>query len=121
MSRAPTEKQYARLQTVANGAMIISGGDRTLRAMVKRGWLTEDPPGSDNGFRITPVGLRALADAQERYGLAPIKPPDHPTPGPLHRYRQALYEIRRRGHSDCPCDEISQAALNPAPPDTKMN
>lgn len=109
--RVPTEKQYAHLLTLGNGCMIVSGGDRTTRAMVKRGWVTPDlPKWPDNGFRITPAGLRALAQAVEVHGLPDIGP-TRPQKGPLPRFREALYEIRRRGCTDC--DRIAREALYP--------
>jgi hypothetical protein len=111
--RIPTKRQFDRLLVVGSGSMIISGGDRGLRAMVKRGWLSTDPPGSDNGFRITAEGFRALADAMEKYGLEPIKPPDRPTQPPVSRFRSALYKIARENRGTCPCYETAQAALHP--------
>ena len=95
--RTPTEKQYGTLLTLGSGNMVISGGSRELRALVKRGWLTTDPPDSDNGFRITVDGLRALALAVEKYGLPKIgKPPKKPTPTPLAQARTERDEERRR-------------------------
>lgn len=67
--RAPTEQQFADLLSLGGGSMVISGGTRRLRAMARRGWVTPTPPDSDNGYRITPDGLRALAVGVERYGL----------------------------------------------------
>lgn len=73
--RCPTEKQYARMLMLASGAMLVSGADRGLRALVSRGWLAPEwPDKPDNGLRITPDGLRALARAVERYGLPELGP-----------------------------------------------
>lgn len=93
--KTPTEQQYSRLLTVGSGNMIVSGGDRQLRAMAKRGWVVADPPDSDNGFRITPDGLRALALAVQAYGLPQIgRAPKDRKPTPMERVQKQLREMR---------------------------
>jgi hypothetical protein len=54
------------LLALGNGSMIVGArGRRTVGAFLGRGWISPTP----GGFRITPTGLRALADAVEEHGL----------------------------------------------------
>jgi hypothetical protein len=57
------------------GCELVSGirgpFSRQWRAAIARGWAVPAHPdiSLENGLRITPAGLRALADALERYGV----------------------------------------------------
>jgi hypothetical protein len=70
--RVPTKNQYERLRVLADPAlMLVSGigGDRrTWLSLLKHGWVAPEHPERDgeNGLRITPAGLRALAAYLER-------------------------------------------------------
>lgn len=68
MRRIPTENQALRLGVLADPSMrlVSSVGKPEWKALVKRGWLEQRKPGGS--LRITPTGLRALADALEAYG-----------------------------------------------------
>lgn len=68
MSRIPTEKQAARLALVAHpdSELLSSTGKPGWVAVEKRGWLERGR--TAKSLRITPAGLRALADALETYG-----------------------------------------------------
>ena len=76
MSRVLTEKQYQTLRVLGSGAMLVSGGSRRAYGpLFDRGLVDGELGGQGcfiNGVRITPAGLRALADAVERYGLPEI-------------------------------------------------
>lgn len=62
------------LLVLGNGSMIVSGRSRRCDALIRRGWIApENPSVPNNAFRITPAGLRALADAVELYGLPSFK------------------------------------------------
>lgn len=71
--RLPTENQQSALAVLANpGTLLvsgISGSARTWRSLLRRGWIeAKDPVSSpENGLRITPDGLRALADGLEAH------------------------------------------------------
>lgn len=66
-ARVPTKNQYDRLRVLADpGCMLVSGigGDRRVwRSLLEHGWVASEHPERDpeNGLRITPAGLRALA------------------------------------------------------------
>lgn len=71
---APTEKQYRYLRCLGSGAAIVVGPKRQTEMYLRRGWVTakHDPDATRYPYswiRITPAGLRALADAVEKYGL----------------------------------------------------
>lgn len=68
MRRIPTEKQMQRLANLAHpGTELLSSAAKSeWRALWKRGWLEEGR--TSTSLRITPAGLRALADALEVYG-----------------------------------------------------
>jgi hypothetical protein len=74
----PTEKQYAYLRTLGGGSAIIVGKKRETEMYLRRGWVTaeyeEDKYYPYAWIRITPKGIRALADAVEKYGLPEIGP-----------------------------------------------
>jgi hypothetical protein len=68
--RIPTEKQYRRLLMLGSGAAWMSASKRDCQPLLRRGWVTADFDGRlYQWVRITPSGLRALADAVEAYGL----------------------------------------------------
>ena len=75
MSRVPTENQYRTLRGLASGAAGLSWGKRHTEVFLRRGWVTAkwDPP-FYQWVRITGDGVRALADAVDRYGLPEIGP-----------------------------------------------
>jgi len=68
MRRIPTEKQMGQLSTAARPTCEVLGvaSNREWKALVKRGWLEDGTLATS--LRITPAGLRALADALEAYG-----------------------------------------------------
>ncbi|HSC20714.1 MAG TPA: hypothetical protein VLC07_03210 [Solirubrobacterales bacterium] len=72
--RVPTELQASALQMLADPRRLlvsgITGEKRLWKALLKHGWVEPENPvtSPENGLRITPDGLRALAAALERYG-----------------------------------------------------
>lgn len=76
MMKAPTVKQAELLRILGGGAMALTPGRREWSPLLRHGWVAAE--GDDDGspylppLRITPAGLRALADAVERDGLPPI-------------------------------------------------
>lgn len=68
MRRIPTEKQMRRLTHLAHPGMelLTSAAKPEWNALVRRGWLEQGRCATS--LRITPAGLRALADALEAYG-----------------------------------------------------
>ncbi len=75
MTRVPTKKQYQRLNVLGcPSSELVSGVRGPFRrqwlALLAHGWVVAAHPeiATENGLRITPAGLRALADALERYG-----------------------------------------------------
>lgn len=76
MARAPTVKQMRLLAVLADPRrMLISSATREWRALMRRGCVVADDPTIDpeNGLRITPSGLRALADALEKHGYEALR------------------------------------------------
>lgn len=76
--KAPTEKQYAYLRALSVGAIIV-GAKRETEMYLRRGWVTADHRPEEKHYpycwiRITPDGLRALAEGVERYGLPELGP-----------------------------------------------
>ncbi|HEU4722005.1 MAG TPA: hypothetical protein VFS59_11635 [Gemmatimonadaceae bacterium] len=77
MTRVPTRKQQHLLTVLAGGLpTVLAPGKRDWRPLLRRGWVEPNPryaKGHDERdrflppLRITPAGLRALADAMERY------------------------------------------------------
>ena len=68
MRRVPTEKQYRRLAVLAKPSVGLMAGERSeWLSLASRGWLEDDAKNPEL-LRITPAGLRALADALEEYG-----------------------------------------------------
>lgn len=73
--RIPTEKQYRLLSVLGGvGTWVVAPRRGEWGPLLRRGWvqpIREDD--QDKRFlpplQITPEGLRALADAAERYGL----------------------------------------------------
>lgn len=73
--RCPTVKQYGTLRMLAGGAAGLSFTAGTARPLLRHGWVTADlRPPYYQFVRITPDGLRALAEAVERYGLPDLGP-----------------------------------------------
>lgn len=68
MRRIPTKNQMERLKALANPdiRLVSSVGKPEWQALVKRGWLEQGK--ASGSLRITPAGLRALADTLEAYG-----------------------------------------------------
>jgi hypothetical protein len=56
-------QQLQRLITLSSVGCMLIVGDRLSKSLVKRGLLADD--GKGNWCRITPAGLRALADEME--------------------------------------------------------
>lgn len=75
MTRVPTKKQYDLILCLGSGAALVLGEKRRIEPLLKHGWVTSKE--FDGRYypwvRITPSGLRALADAVERYGLPEFK------------------------------------------------
>ena len=68
-SRTPTEKQYQRMRPLGDGAAGLSRSKRDIDPLLRHGWVTAEwRPPYYQMVRLTPDGLRALADAVERYG-----------------------------------------------------
>lgn len=85
---APTEKQAAKLRILGSGAIVLAPGRADWKPLLRRGWveaISEDdgkrflPP-----LRITPAGLRALADALERDGHPEMRPMPRQVNEPPH-------------------------------------
>jgi hypothetical protein len=71
--RAPTPKQAEKLRILGSGAIVLAPGRGEWGPLLRRGWV--EPVTADDAdrrflppLRITPEGLRALADALERDG-----------------------------------------------------
>lgn len=97
--RVPTEKQYRQLRILGSGSAGLSWRRRETTPLLARGWVTADDDGRYfQWVRITPAGLRALADAVDRYGLPDIDPRskhDRPTESPVvQQLRQQLEDAR---------------------------
>jgi hypothetical protein len=74
MSRIPTRKQSEALRIVARMATALVPSKQEFGPLRRHGWTEDSPHFADrstSGFmqpqQITPAGLRALADAMERY------------------------------------------------------
>ena len=67
---APTPNQYRYLLMLGSGSAWMSANKRKVEPLIRREWATGkwEPP-YYQFVRITPKGLRALADAVEKYGL----------------------------------------------------
>jgi hypothetical protein len=83
--KAPTVKQARHLRVLASGAIAIAPSRGDWAPLIRRGWVEPiSPDDRDKRFlppvRITPDGLRALADAMEKYPeLTPeMKPAEFP-------------------------------------------
>jgi hypothetical protein len=75
VTRVPTEKQYAILRMLGSGAAGLSFTKRAAEPLLRRGWVDAEWRAPYYQFvRITPDGLRALADAVEKYGLPSLGP-----------------------------------------------
>jgi hypothetical protein len=74
-ARTPTPKQYASLRVLASGGAGLSWTKRDTESLLGHGWVaaTWDAPYYQR-VRITPMGLRALADAVELHGLPDLGP-----------------------------------------------
>jgi hypothetical protein len=73
--RVPTERQYERLLNLGSGAAGLSCNKRDTEPLLRHGWVTAEwRPPFYQWVRITPDGLRALAEAVERYGLPDLGP-----------------------------------------------
>lgn len=77
--RVPTEKQYRYLRNLGSGSALVIGRRRETEMYLRRGWVTALGPDDDRHYpyafvRITPDGLRALAEGVERYGLPDLGP-----------------------------------------------
>jgi hypothetical protein len=73
VTRVPTKKQYERLKVIGGPDwLLLSPRCREWASHLKHGWVETFAPKrvsrSNTALRITPAGLRALADALERYG-----------------------------------------------------
>lgn len=77
MARVPTHHQYCILRALGSGGFLVAGKKREVEPLLRRGWVVSRPGWA--WVQITPDGLRALADAAEKYGL-PELPPQKPRP-----------------------------------------
>lgn len=71
------EASYRKLLILGGGAAIVAPRKREWRTLLARGLVAPDgntfePDGWPAFLRITPDGLRALADYVERTGLPPL-------------------------------------------------
>lgn len=73
--RTPTPKQYRSLRMLAGGGAGLSWTKRDTDSLLSHGWVTAtwDKPYYQL-VRITPAGLRALADAVRTHGLPDLGP-----------------------------------------------
>lgn len=66
----PTERQYHLLISLASGAAGLSWKRRMTKPLLRWGWVTAEDDGRYfQWVQITPAGLRALAEAVEKFGL----------------------------------------------------
>lgn len=69
-----TRRQYDYMRPLGSGAALVVGTKRETEMYLRRGWVTAKHYPEKKQYpyamvRITPAGLRALADAVEKYGL----------------------------------------------------
>jgi hypothetical protein len=67
-------KQLQLLMALGSPGFALVVPDKRSRSLQKRGLLVPRFPGSDGFLRITPAGLRVLAEAMERGALEPFLP-----------------------------------------------
>jgi hypothetical protein len=100
VNRTPTQKQFERLSVLGGFAIALAPRRGEWGPLVRRGWaepISEDDP--DKRFlpplRITPAGLRAMADAIERDpALAPdIRGPERKQLNELPRITQLKQQV----------------------------
>jgi hypothetical protein len=75
VNRVPTEKQHDMLLMLASGSAGLSWGRRDTEQLLRRGWVTAEL--RDRYYqwvRITPDGLRALAESVQQRGLPDLGP-----------------------------------------------
>lgn len=84
--RKPTPKQGARLLTLGSGNIVLTPRRADWAPLLRHGWVRHaegfgrTPTGGYlPPLRITPDGLRALAQATERDGLPGLTPRDETT------------------------------------------
>jgi hypothetical protein len=74
-TRILTEARYYTLLNLASGSAGLSFKKRETEVLLRRGWVTAEwKPPYYQWVRITPEGLRAVAEGVERYGLPVLKP-----------------------------------------------
>ena len=72
-ARVPSRKQYESLRVLARLATALVPSRKEFVPLIRKGWTEADlrlPAAREGAMgpqRITPAGLRALADAMERY------------------------------------------------------
>jgi hypothetical protein len=67
MTRVPTVKQMRLLMVAADPRAAVVAPGAPWRTLIARGWVAPLEEGL-RVYRITPMGLRALADAIETHG-----------------------------------------------------
>ncbi len=73
--RGITLLQYQRLLPLGSASAGLSWTRRNAEPFLRHGWVTAEwRPPYYQWVRITPDGLRALADGVERYGLPELGP-----------------------------------------------
>ena len=81
MARVPTERQFRKLAALGGNSIAVAPSFKEWEAAVNRGWVEAawgyklEPKRDSAGrrtywppLRISAAGLRALADAVDRYG-----------------------------------------------------
>jgi hypothetical protein len=100
--KVPTEKQFEQLGILGSGAMALAPGRRDWKPLLRRGWVQPEAEDDGNGYlpplRITADGLRALADAVDRYGWPDIreKPKKLTEPPTVTRLKTELADERNK-------------------------
>lgn len=99
--RVPTQKQYDTLSILGVGVAGLAWKKGTTEPLLKHGWVTAEWKAPYYSWvRITPHGLRALAAAVEKYGVAPMK-----RDGPVEQRECAECGSRRHRFVNVPADE----------------
>jgi hypothetical protein len=79
MTRPLGKLQLERLMGLGSPSMLMVVGDAVSKSLVNRGLLRPNFPDTPDAWhRITPNGLRALADAYEAGKLTPFMKPFPP-------------------------------------------
>jgi hypothetical protein len=89
--------QLERLMGLASPSMLMVVGDTVSKSLVKRGLLKPNFPNNPDAWhRITPAGMRVLADAYEAGQLAQFMKPFPPKRPTVPEYERSNHQ-RERG------------------------